>query len=141
MEWLNLGRGAGVVLWKSLRFLRDAGPPFSTDSLLLVFANGHPRLGHDQSYFDPSLRSNFEGVLTQSLPSGDTWDTPTREVYEKTLSYIGSSESLIPGSLVAGDFPHPRTLPRANSLTRPCPTEKSPEGHKKSVHFVRGLVC
>jgi hypothetical protein len=41
------------------------------------------------------MRLDFEGILTQKLPSGDTWDEETKEAYEKALSYVGSVQKAI----------------------------------------------
>lgn len=90
IEWLQVGRGAGTVIWQSVQTIiseaREADYP-----ALMTVASAYPYFGKDQSYFDAEMRINFLGVLTQHLPSGDDWDDEeTREAYEKTLSYVGS---------------------------------------------------
>lgn len=90
MEWLQLGRGAGTVIWQSVEtIIKDSRE--SQHPALMTIATAYPYFGRDQSYFDAANRRSFEGVLTQHLPSGDDWsDDETREAYEKALSYIGS---------------------------------------------------
>lgn len=90
IEWLQVGRGAGTVIWQSVETIvteaREADHP-----ALMTVATAYPYFGKDQSYFDADMRKDFLGVLTQHLPSGDDWDDEeTREAYEKTLSYVGS---------------------------------------------------
>lgn len=97
IEWLQVGRGAGTVIWQSVETIvteaREADHP-----ALMTVATAYPYFGKDQSYFDPEMRKNFLGVLTQHLPSGDDWeDEEIREAYEKTLSYVGSIQKAING--------------------------------------------
>ncbi|KAK7737319.1 hypothetical protein SLS53_006622 [Cytospora paraplurivora] len=90
MEWLQVGRGAGTVIWQSVDTIMTQSKESDHPNLMVV-AGTYPYFGHDQSYFSPEMRRDFEGVLTQHLPSGDDWsDEETREAYEKTLSYVGS---------------------------------------------------
>lgn len=91
MEWLQVGRGAGTVIWQSVDTVMAQSREGDHPNLMVV-AGTYPYFGRDQSYFAPELRRDFEGVLTQHLPSvGDDWaDGATREAYEKTLSYVGS---------------------------------------------------
>ena len=93
MEWLQLGRGAGTVIWRSVEAVLTSGD--ISKSAMMVIADSYPHFGRDESYFDPEMRLDFEGLLTQTLPSGDVWDEDTREAYEKTLSYIGSIQKAI----------------------------------------------
>lgn len=90
MEWLQLGRGAGTVLWQSVdTIIRNSQE--SQYPALMTIATAYPYFGKDQSYFDAVNRRNFDGILTQHLPSEDDWNDPeTREAYEKALSYVGS---------------------------------------------------
>lgn len=90
MEWLQLGRGAGTVIWQSVEtIIKDSRE--NQHPALMSIATAYPYFGRDQSYFDAANRRNFEGVLTQHLPSDDDWsDDETREAYEKALSYVGS---------------------------------------------------
>ncbi|KAJ4420392.1 hypothetical protein N0V82_004381 [Gnomoniopsis sp. IMI 355080] len=90
MEWLQLGRGAGTVIWQSVEtIIKDSRE--SQHPALMTIATAYPYFGRDQSYFDAANRRSFEGVLTQHIPSEDDWnDEETREAYEKTLSYVGS---------------------------------------------------
>lgn len=93
MDWLQVGRGAGIVIRQSvdtiLTLSQEADHP-----ALMNAANAYPNFGRDEAYFSPEHRVNFQGVLTQQLPSGDDWtDDETREAYEKTLSYVGSIQS------------------------------------------------
>lgn len=89
-EWLQLGRGAGTVIWQSVEtIIKDSRE--SQHPALMTIATSYPYFGKDQSYFSAENRRNFEGVLTQHLPSDDDWsDEETREAYEKALSYVGS---------------------------------------------------
>ncbi|KUI69709.1 Sterol uptake control protein 2 [Cytospora mali] len=90
MEWLQVGRGAGTVIWQSVDTIITQSKEGDHPNLMMV-AGTYPYFGHDQSYFSPEMRRDFDGVLTQHLPSGDDWsDEETREAYEKTLSYVGS---------------------------------------------------
>lgn len=93
MDWLQVGRGAGIVIRQSvdtiLTLSQEADHP-----ALMNAANAYPNFGRDEAYFSPEHRVNFHGVLTQHLPSGDDWaDDETRDAYEKTLSYVGSIQS------------------------------------------------
>lgn len=58
----------------------------------MTISSAYPYFGLDQSYYSPSLRARFNGVLTQAItPCADDWtDAATREAYEKSLSYVGS---------------------------------------------------
>lgn len=90
IEWLQVGRGAGTVIWQSVQTIVSEARETDHPALMTV-ASAYPYFGKDQSYFDVEMRMNFLGVLTQHLPSGDDWDDQeTREAYEKTLSYVGS---------------------------------------------------
>lgn len=91
LEWLQLGRGAGTVLWQSVEAIVADGREHTFPELMAI-ALSYPYFGKDQSYFAPALRARFRGVLTQHLPSaGDDWaHADTREAYEKALSYVGS---------------------------------------------------
>lgn len=91
VEWLQLGRGAGTVIWQSVDSIVSESRQ-SNHPALMTIATSYPYFGKDQSYFDPALREPFANVLTQHLPSaGDDWgDAETREAYEKALSYVGS---------------------------------------------------
>ncbi|KAK3330747.1 hypothetical protein B0H66DRAFT_73693 [Apodospora peruviana] len=95
IDWFSMGRGAGVLIWMSMSAIKNATEEEKARSCLMVVANSYPRFGDDESYFDPKHREMFNGVLTQKLPSGDTWDDETRETYEKALSYVGSIQSAI----------------------------------------------
>ncbi|KAB5559756.1 c6 zinc finger domain-containing protein [Coniochaeta sp. 2T2.1] len=88
LEYLHIGRGAGTVIWLSVEAATKSGD-FEKSNMYVV-AKSYPRFGEDESYFSPEMRKDFEGILTQALPSGETWDDATREAYEKTLSYVGS---------------------------------------------------
>lgn len=98
IEWLQVGRGAGAIIWMSVDTImaerREADHP-----ALMTVATAYPYFGQDQSYFAPDMRKDFAGVLTQHLPSGgDDWaDDAVREAYEKTLSYVGSIQRAIHG--------------------------------------------
>lgn len=90
MEWLQLGRGAGTVIWQSVQTIVKQSKEGDNPALMTV-ATGYPYFGRDQSYFSPEMRRNFANVLTQGPASGDDWtDDETREAYEKALSYVGS---------------------------------------------------
>ena len=90
MEWLQVGRGAGTVIWQSVDTILTQSKESDHPNLMAV-AGAYPYFGRDQSYFSPEMRTDFEGVLTQHLPSDDDWgDEETRDAYEKTLSYVGS---------------------------------------------------
>lgn len=90
MEWLQLGRGAGTVIWQSVETIITQSRETDYPALMTI-ARSYPYFGKDQSYFSPEMRRNFGGVLTRHLPSGDDWaDDDTREAYEKSLSYVGS---------------------------------------------------
>ncbi|KAH8907624.1 hypothetical protein BR93DRAFT_878618 [Coniochaeta sp. PMI_546] len=93
LEWIHIGRGAGTVIWLSVEAAVKSGD--FENSSMYVIAKSYPNFGEDQSYFSPLMRAGFEGVLTQSLPSGDVWDDATKEAYEKTLSYVGSVQNAI----------------------------------------------
>jgi len=98
LEWIQMGRGAGALIWMSVEALKRCTEAEKSKSCLVLMSNAYPRFSEDvtQSYFDPGLRVMFKGVLTQKLPgSGDTWDDETREAYEKTLSYVGSIQSAV----------------------------------------------
>lgn len=90
MEWLQLGRGAGTVIWQSVETIMQEARESQYPALMTI-ATSYPYFGRHQSYFGAEMRRNIEGVLTQHLPSGDDWsDEETREAYEKVLSYVGS---------------------------------------------------
>lgn len=91
VEWLQLGRGAGAVIWQSVETIMTQSREADHPSLMTI-SRSYPYFGMNQDYFSPELRRNFEGVLTRHLPSGgDDWsDDETREAYEKALSYVGS---------------------------------------------------
>lgn len=90
MEWLQLGRGAGTVIWQSMETILTQGREADHPALMTV-STSYPYFGKDQSYFSPEMRLSFQGLLTQHLTSGDDWaHEETREAYEKTLSYVGS---------------------------------------------------
>jgi len=94
LRWLHMGRGAGVLIWMSVNTLNKAG--LLDTSRVLFVAGSYPRLGFDESYFDESMRRDFNGLLSQKLPgSRDVWDDETRDTYEKTLSYVGSIQNAI----------------------------------------------
>jgi hypothetical protein len=97
LEWLQMGRGAGVLIWMSVDAMMKSGKRKDGEtSSMMTVANSYPRFGADESYFDADMRRNFTGVLTQKLPSGDDWDDDeTRETYEKALSYVGSIQHAI----------------------------------------------
>ena len=89
LEWLQMGKGAGSILRMSIGYLRKHGD--GSNSELLALANSPPQIGTDESYFDPSMRAEFDGILTQDMSSsGDEWNDETRDAYERTLSYVGS---------------------------------------------------
>ncbi|KAE9375812.1 hypothetical protein N431DRAFT_437298 [Stipitochalara longipes BDJ] len=92
-EWLQMGKGAGSILRTSVGYLMKYGD--GSNSELLTMANSAPHIGLDESYFDPSMRAEFDAILNQVIPSGDTWDDETRDAYEKTLSYVGSIQKAI----------------------------------------------
>lgn len=96
LEWLQVGRGAGTVIWQSVETIITEARQADYPALMTV-ATAYPYFGKDQSYFDAEMRKTFLGVLTQHLPSdGDDWDdTETREAYEKALSYVGSIQKAI----------------------------------------------
>ncbi|ROV98751.1 hypothetical protein VMCG_06765 [Cytospora schulzeri] len=90
MEWLQVGRGAGTVIWQSVETIMTQSKESDHPNLMVV-SGAYPYFGRDESYFSPEMRRSFEGLLTQHLPSGDDWnDEETRDAYEKTLSYVGS---------------------------------------------------
>lgn len=93
LEYLHIGRGAGTVIWMSVHEASKA-VDFEKSSLYVI-AKSYPKFGEDQSYFSPLMRKDFDGVLTQALPSREVWDDVTREAYEKTLSYVGSIQNAI----------------------------------------------
>jgi hypothetical protein len=93
LDHLHIGRGAGTVIWLSVEAARKSGN--FENSTLHVITKSYPRFTEDQSYFSPALRKDFEGVMTQTLLSGDVMDIQTREAYGKTLSYIGSIQNAI----------------------------------------------
>lgn len=90
MEWLQVGRGAGTVIWQSVDTIMTQSKESDHPNLMVV-SGAYPYFGRDESYFSPEMRRSFDGVLTQHLPSGDNWsDKETRDAYEKALSYVGS---------------------------------------------------
>lgn len=90
MEWLQVGRGAGTVIWQSVETIMTQSKESDHPNLMVV-SGAYPYFGRDESYFSPDMRRSFDGVLTQHLPSGDDWgDEETRVAYEKALSYVGS---------------------------------------------------
>lgn len=93
LEYLHMGRGAGTVIWLSIEAAIKSGN--FENSSMYVIAKAYPRFGEDQSYFSPHNRKDFDGVLNQVLSSGEVWDGPTREAYEKALSYVGSIQNAI----------------------------------------------
>ncbi|KAJ0123884.1 hypothetical protein J7T55_012355 [Diaporthe amygdali] len=93
MDWLQVGRGAGIVIRQSIQTIFTLSQEADHPALMNA-ANTYPYFGRDHTYFSPEHRVNFHGVLTQHLHSGDDWgDEETREAYEKTLSYVGSIQS------------------------------------------------
>lgn len=93
MDWLQVGRGAGIVIRQSVETILTLSKEADHPALMNA-ANAYPYFGRDDTYFSPEHRVNFQGVLTQHLPSGDDWaDDETRDAYEKTLSYVGSIQS------------------------------------------------
>ncbi|KAM7195909.1 hypothetical protein V8F20_007274 [Naviculisporaceae sp. PSN 640] len=98
LEWIQMGRGAGTLILMSVAALKNGTEEEKANSCLTIVSGAYPRFTDtsDQSYFDPSLREMFKGVLTQKLPnSRDVWDDETRDAYEKTLSYVGSIQAAI----------------------------------------------
>ncbi|KAK9418076.1 putative Zn(2)-C6 fungal-type domain-containing protein [Seiridium unicorne] len=93
MDWIYMGRGAGTLIWASVDAITKPGA--ASQLSLPIIAFSYPYFGHDQSYWNPEFRKNFTGLLTQTIASGDNWDSETREAYEKTLSYIGSIQKAI----------------------------------------------
>lgn len=90
IEWLQVGRGAGTVIWQSVQTIENEAREAEHPALMTV-ATAYPYFGEDQSYFSPEMRRNFEGVLSQQIPSDDDWnDEELKEAYEKSLSYVGS---------------------------------------------------
>lgn len=95
MDWLQVGRGAGIVIRQSVETILTLSKEADNPALISA-ANAYPCFGRDDTYFSPEHRVNFQGVLTQHLQSGDDWaDDETREAYEKTLSYVGSIQNAI----------------------------------------------
>lgn len=93
LDYFQIGRGAGTVFWLSIEAAIKS-ENFENLSIYVI-AKSYPRFGEDQSYFSPLMRRDFEGVLTQALPSGEAWDDVTRDAYEKALSYVGSIQNAI----------------------------------------------
>ncbi|KAH8883373.1 c6 zinc finger domain-containing protein [Thozetella sp. PMI_491] len=93
VEWLEMGKGVGQVMWLSLRAVPSEVEP--RPHFTLIAANSYPKF-EDRSYFDPSMRKDFENILTRGVPSDDDWDDhDTREAYEHALSYVGSIQRAI----------------------------------------------
>lgn len=95
MDWLQVGRGAGIVIRQSVETILTLSKEADHPALMNA-ANAYPNFGRDDNYFSPEHRVNFQGVLTQHLRPGDDWadeDGEAREAYEKTLSYVGSIQS------------------------------------------------
>jgi hypothetical protein len=93
VEWLEMGKGVGEVMWLSLQAVPNDIEP--QPLFMRLVSNSYPRY-EDEPYFDASLRARFEDILSQDIPSGDDWgDENTREAYDKTLSYVGSIQSAI----------------------------------------------
>jgi len=92
-EWLQMGKGAGGALRMSCTYILKYGD--RANSELLTIAHSAPQFGIDESYFDPSMRAEFNAILNQGIPSRDIWDVETRDAYEKTLSYVGSIQKAI----------------------------------------------
>lgn len=98
LEWIQMGRGAGTLILMSVAALKNGTEEEKANSCMMTVTGAYPRFADDtdQSYFDPSLREMFKGVLTQKLPnSRDVWDDETRDTYEKALSYVGSIQAAI----------------------------------------------
>jgi hypothetical protein len=94
LEWLHMGRGAGTVIWMSIQAAHQSGD--FTQSSIYIISKSYPRFGgQDESYFDPAMRKDLNGILTQAIPCGEVWDDDTKEAYEKTLSYVGSVQNAI----------------------------------------------
>lgn len=93
MDWLQVGRGAGIVIRQSVETILTLSKEADHPALMNA-ADAYPSFGRDKSYFSPEHRVNFQGVLTQHLRSGDDWaDGETRDAYEKTLSLVGSIQT------------------------------------------------
>jgi len=86
----------GTLVFLSLDTIMSAPEEKKAASSLMHIAQSYPfNCPANESFFAPELRDRFRGVLTQKIPSNDTWDHETREAYEKALSYIGSIQSAI----------------------------------------------
>jgi hypothetical protein len=93
MDWVNMGRGAGTLIWESIHVVVKAGYP--SNSSLKVIAESYPHFGEDTSYWEPSLRKAFDRLLIPALDAQEEWGAETQDAYEKTLSYIGSIQKSI----------------------------------------------
>jgi hypothetical protein len=80
MEWLRLGTGAGTVLRTAKELLKQ-----DTSSKMWMFINAPP-------VFDVKVlfdKANMEPFCKILEPEIGGLDQETREIYEKTLSYVG----------------------------------------------------
>ncbi|KAG8160678.1 hypothetical protein KVR01_008942 [Diaporthe batatas] len=93
MDWLHVGRGAGIVIRQSIERILTLSKEADHPALMNA-THAYPHFGPDEAYFAPEHRVRFEGVLTQHLRSGDDWaDDETRGAYEKALSFVGSIQT------------------------------------------------
>ncbi|KAI3394524.1 hypothetical protein diail_2573 [Diaporthe ilicicola] len=100
MDWLQVGRGAGIVIRQSVETILTLSKEADHPALMNA-ADAYPSYGRDDSYFSPEHRVIFQGVLTPHLRSGgegDWWagggeGEATRDAYEKTLSFVGSIQT------------------------------------------------
>ncbi|KAF2095826.1 hypothetical protein NA57DRAFT_67539 [Rhizodiscina lignyota] len=90
MAWLEMGKGAGTIIQHLLR--GDSGIDASGVKRVLLSS---PYIWDNPTIPSESNRSAFNGILSQSIPTDEMWDDDTSEVYEKTLSYIGSMQKAL----------------------------------------------
>ena len=90
VQWLEMGKGAGSII----NFVLSLNNRAHATRIKSVITS-MPYIWDDPTVSSEPNRREFAGVLTQSLPSNDTWDDATREAYEVTLSYVGSLNKAI----------------------------------------------
>ncbi|KAH8666540.1 hypothetical protein BX600DRAFT_539665 [Xylariales sp. PMI_506] len=93
VEWLQMGKGTHTVIMAATQLIGTIGA--EKGSPLAALTSAYPNFDVDTSYFDASMRDEYQEILDQAIPSSEIWDEETRDVYEKTLSFVGSIQKSI----------------------------------------------
>lgn len=94
LEWMRMGRGAGAVFTVAKNFLMQ-----KSDAKVIKFFKSPPVLDDEAVLLAPENREGLVWLIEQDFeyePSArELEDRITRDIYYKTLSYVGSVEKAI----------------------------------------------